>query len=231
IARGEWIAFFDADDVLTEDGLQILCRTSRDFPGCGWISADFVVWSEDGSLEPSSFYSSRPIPKKYFEPAFVKRAPIRLERPVCAFLDCCLSKIGANLIRLDLIRAAGSFDPELRMAEDHQLYVRLARLSDLVFVPETILLYRQHDANLTKADVPPGLWTIRAFSRLLGERGMRKYRREIFEVISMHYLSNSDYYRNKGSSLNAVLASISAIYHMPSSRKAWRALAGSLLGR
>ncbi len=69
-ATGNWVAFMDADDILTEGSLELRCRTASAFPDCKWISADYRVLREDGTLEEETFYSSRPLPRHYFSQAF-----------------------------------------------------------------------------------------------------------------------------------------------------------------
>lgn len=230
-ATGNWIAFFDADDVLLPDSLAIRCETASRFPDCKWISADYQVLREDGTVESETFYGSRPLPRRYFSEALATGQPMRLSRPVAAFVDCCLSKIGANLIHRDLIDAAGLFDPELFMAEDHQYYIRLASVSDMIFVPRPVLLYRRHGTNTTNADVPPGLWPMRSLRQLLSKYGMHDHRAVIRRKLSYYHLANAYHFRKKRSVSAAAAESLAAIACAPASGEAWSCLAGSLFAR
>ncbi|MFZ0695177.1 MAG: glycosyltransferase family A protein [Alphaproteobacteria bacterium] len=54
--RGNRIAFMDADDILPEGSLELHCRTASALPDCKWISADYRVLREDGTVEEKSFY-------------------------------------------------------------------------------------------------------------------------------------------------------------------------------
>ncbi|MFZ0694205.1 MAG: hypothetical protein WAN51_08660 [Alphaproteobacteria bacterium] len=142
-----------------------------------------------------------------------------------------MSKIGANLIHHELINAAGLFDTDLFMSEDHQYYVRLANISDMIFVPRPALLYRRHTTNTTNADVPPGMWPIRMLNDLLSKYAMHNQRTVICRKLSFHHLANAYYFRRKNAFSSAALESLAAIVNAPASREAWRCLVGSIMAR
>lgn len=229
--KGTWIAFMDADDILMENSLEIRCRTAEAFPDCRWITADFRVFYDDGTTEERTFFSSRPLPAQYFAEAFATGKAMRLTRPVPAFIDCCLSKIGANLFHRDLIAQVAPFDTDLFMSEDHQWYIRLANVSDMIFVPEPVLLYRRHSTNTTNADVPPGMWPIRALEQLLSKYHMTEQRAVIRRKISLYHLWNVYYFRKKGAAKAAIQESMAALACTPGSGEAWRCLVASILAR
>lgn len=230
-ATGNWIAFMDADDILLEDSLNLRCRTAAGFPDCQWISADYQVLREDGTTDEHTFFASRPLPRQYFARAFATKRPIRLERPVAPFVDCCLSKIGANLFHRHLIERIGEFDTELTMAEDHQYFIRAANISDMIFVPKSALLYRRHDKNTTNADVPPGFWPIRSLELLSSRHQITEPRRAIRRKLSFYHLANAYHFRKKNVLSSAIREAVAAIGCKPQSAEAWRCLFGAVLAR
>jgi glycosyltransferase involved in cell wall biosynthesis len=235
LAKGEWIAFMDADDVLMDESLAIRCETARQFPDCRWVGADFYWMRENGEPEAQTFYASRPLPQRYFAEAFRTGLPVRLSRPVVPFLHACLSKIGANLIGRDLLDRVGPTDSDLKMSEDHQLYMRMAAISDYVFIPKPAMYYRRHQGNTTAAmdagREAPGLWPYQALQQLLDRYGMQSYRRAIHAQMAYFALGDSYFYRKVGDRRASMKWAVQAIKLDPVCGAAWRSLAASLVGR
>jgi hypothetical protein len=67
----------------------------------------------------------------------------------------------------------------LGMAQDQHLWLRLARYSDLFFVPESVALYREHAASHTHQALVPDAWDIAAYSRLWHDASFRPYRADL----------------------------------------------------
>lgn len=235
LAKGEWIAFMDADDLLMDESIAIRCETARRFPDCRWIGADFYWMQENGEPEAQTFYASRPLSQLYLAEAFKTGLPIRLNRPVVPFLQACLSKIGANLIGRDLLDRVGPTDADLKMAEDHQLYMRMAAISDYVFVPKPAMYYRRHQGNTTAAlhagSEAPGLWPYQALKQLLDRYGMQSYRRDIHAQMAQFALGDSYFYRKVGDGRAGMKWAAQAIKLDPVCGPAWRSLVASLIGR
>lgn len=230
VATGNWIAFLDADDVLVEGSLGARCDAARLFPDCEWIGGDFSNWYGGERLE---YDGLRLVPEI---PLFLRRAfeidrPVRLKRPVDEFLDYCMAATGTILVSARLLKLVGPFSNDLRRAEDHQLYVRLAALSDFVFVPRILLLYRHHANNVTGEDAPPHVWTVRAFQQLLDDFGFERYRRHIYKQYSVLHLSSAYYYRTKRQFKAALTSSLLSVRYDASRPEAWKCLAASLLRR
>lgn len=69
-------------------------------------------------------------------------------------LDVARGKTGIILpnvmVRRSAFESVGGFDPSLRLAEDLDLVLKLARLGGFVFTPEVLVDYRTHANNATK---------------------------------------------------------------------------------
>ncbi len=196
-AISEWIIFLDADDVLTDDSINERVKLSKTYPQCGWIAGDLIIWNEDGSLEKSGFLKSRNRTYKVLHKAFELNHPILYERPVTQFISVCLTQVGVSLLKKELIDTIGGFREHLRQAEDYQFWIRLAAISDFVFVPKLLMFYRQHGTSTMAQDLAPRLWTVQAFEELLNENNFSLYKPQIESRLAEFHFENSFYFRKK----------------------------------
>jgi len=128
IARGEFVAFLDADDWWSPDFLEKLHGALVGHPEaalayCGWQN----VGATERSTEPF-------VPPDY-------QAGDKLE----AFLRAASPwPIHAALVRRAALEAVGGFDTSLHSCMDYDLWLRLAATRPIVRVPEVLAFYRFH---------------------------------------------------------------------------------------
>ena len=124
-AKGEFIAFLDADDLWTPDKLEMQLKVLQENPEAGvaysWV--DYI--DETGKfLYPGSHITVN-------GDAYPKLL-------INNFLEN-----GSNpLVRREALEKIGKFDVNLPPAEDWDLYLRLARESEFVAIPKPQILYR-----------------------------------------------------------------------------------------
>jgi glycosyltransferase involved in cell wall biosynthesis len=130
MARGTYVAFLDADDVWLPEKIerQITCA-ERDrrlaAVGCGFFVTDERLNVREQII---------PAP--------------------CSLTDLLLFRsngglnAGTAFLRKADVDAVGGFDPDLFICEDLDLAIRVMERGDASCVPEALLLYRQHEANI-----------------------------------------------------------------------------------
>jgi GT2 family glycosyltransferase len=133
-ARGDYIAFLDADDWWREDCLERLLaaleHNEADVAYCGWQNVGEHILN----------------PAPYIPPAYEK------EDPIAAFLKSCPWPIHAALIRRSVLTAVGGFSERLFSSMDYDLWLRiLARTRNIVRVPAVLAYYRWHDKGQISA--------------------------------------------------------------------------------
>jgi len=129
-ARGEWIAFCDDDDLWSPEKLaeQVASAAAT---GAAWVYTGDV--NVDTNLR---VLSGGPPPK----PERVLELLPRMNP---------LPSGGSNVIvRTDVLKAAGGFDPALRRTEDWDLWIRLARAGPPACVSRPLVAYRFHRGNV-----------------------------------------------------------------------------------
>jgi len=128
-ARGEYIAFLDADDWWAPDALEKLydafeSRSDAVIAYCGWQN----VGIEGGRGAP------------YVPPDY------EVDDKVATFLRAAAPwPIHAALIRRDVLDHYGGFDLQLKTCMDYDLWLRIASTHPIVRVPEVLAYYRHHD--------------------------------------------------------------------------------------
>ncbi|MEQ1592430.1 MAG: glycosyltransferase [Thiobacillaceae bacterium] len=127
LARGDCIAFLDADDTWVPHFLEKMSAALQTHPEavlayCGWQN----VGLPGGRGEPF-------IPPDY---ETANKAEI-------LFSDCRWP-IHAALVKRSAVLAAGGFDPNLVNAEDYALWLRVATNAPIIRVPEVLAFYHFH---------------------------------------------------------------------------------------
>jgi glycosyltransferase involved in cell wall biosynthesis len=129
-ARGEYIAFLDSDDVWLPQKLALQVAALRSQPQYGWSHTAFAVIDESGQLLSGARARSWPATE-----GWILESLIRLESVIA---------MPSVLVTRRLLEQLGGFDPGQRACEDYDLYLRLAGLSAIQGVRETLVLVRSH---------------------------------------------------------------------------------------
>ena len=158
VARGEYIALLDADDIATPDRLASSISAMRK-TGARFAFADFrKMYQDTGVAEENDVLESANFLERAAQYLTHKGGNVYLcDRSFPAFL---LTYIAVNtptiVFRRDLLdNEATWFDESIVCFEDVDLWFRLAELTQFVFINETHALNRRHSASLTASNPLP----------------------------------------------------------------------------
>lgn len=129
-SRGAYVLFLDADDRLRPEAIECGVRILESHPECALTIGDHVFISADGrhlknSLKVAALHS-------HYE-SLLKSNFIEM--------------ISSVLFRRRVFEEVGAFDSALRVAEDYDLYLRIARVRPICCHTAVIAEYRIHTAN------------------------------------------------------------------------------------
>ncbi|MCC6444202.1 MAG: glycosyltransferase [Armatimonadetes bacterium] len=167
-AKGEYIQFLDADDLLLPHKLEKqMGRIARYEPGTVMPVCDYRFFCDE---EPGQWFGGRPNPER----------PVDLASFISVFgFDIVIHSI---LFPARVFRDYGQFDPALPAAGDREHWTRLIVYGmKPIFDPEVMVLYRRHSQNLTSRSLTVAQGIFGAFLRskaLLQERGWQPFSRE-----------------------------------------------------
>jgi len=136
-ARGELIAFLDSDDTWLPEKLAEQVEIFDRWPRVGLVCANATVIDEAG-VELGRVYLSRTAPAKG-----------GLLRELLADNFVIVS---TAVVRRSLLERVGVFaeEPLLRGVEDYDLWLRVAAVSEVAYLPTPLARYREHSASMRR---------------------------------------------------------------------------------
>jgi glycosyltransferase involved in cell wall biosynthesis len=131
-SRGKYILFLDADDHLCAGALVSAMAVMVRNPGCGFVYGDFrVIDGAGGTLD------------EFDKPSTHSDDYLGL------FEGNHIAMCATVLYPRAVLDQVGGFRPELRAAEDYDLYFRIARLFPYIRHGAVMAEYRRHGANMS----------------------------------------------------------------------------------
>lgn len=230
-AKGDWIAFLDADDKYCEHALDTMSKVSNENADCGWVGADFSIWYDSDDSMEGSFFKNRPITYKILKEAYQNNKPILFKKPIKEFIETALTHTISNMVKKELLDKVGGYDNSLRLQQDYNLYLKLALLSDFAFVPEICAFYRQHESNSTKSELNTLEWRIVAIKKVMGLEGFRAYRSHLHKKMSSIYTDISYDYRKNRRFLKSMQNALMAIKTDFLNYQGWKCFCASIIFR
>jgi glycosyltransferase involved in cell wall biosynthesis len=131
LARGEYVARMDADDVALPERLQRQVEFLAAHPRCVLVGASFVYIDSSGN-EGRAHH------------CFINDLTIRHALPV---EGCVLHPVA--MFRRSAVVGVGGYKADYVAAEEYDLWHRLAHVGELTNLPEPLLYYREWDQRVS----------------------------------------------------------------------------------
>ena len=136
-ATGEWVALIDGDDMWCTDYLQRVAQMIERYPGCGAYGVGFFI--DDGERRVPARCPEREGVVDFFAESMTRYVLIP----------------SATTLRRDLALELGGFPEGMRMGEDQFLWTKVARVADVAFAPEPLVIYSRAASNRSAAIYRP----------------------------------------------------------------------------
>lgn len=137
-ARGDWLAFLDADDWWEKDKLEQQLDYVQHHPEVKWLSTDGPYVSEAGIVRESWL-------SDYFDPVRELRGdlfPMLLQR--------CFPLMSSTIIEHGAYKAVGGIDGSIVYSHDYDLWLRLGARYPGAVLPQKLVSYWNHPGALSK---------------------------------------------------------------------------------
>ncbi len=149
-----YVALLDHDDLWMPDTLELLRAALTARPAAS--GAHGVATSIDAEGHPLRFVDRVGLPDR-LGMIEGRVCPWPLDRPTefanFAY-DDCVTSVGSGLIRRTVLDRMGGFDERAEPADDYDLWVRLSRHGEIVFINRIVLAYRVHEGQRSLRTAP-----------------------------------------------------------------------------
>lgn len=167
LARGDWLAFLDSDDIWLPHKLERQLELMSVHPGCQ--ASEGSAYFVDDELKPLKL-----------------RRCVPVDDPLLSFLRFQNLPNAASswVVRRSLIEEIGPFNADLVILEDWEFSLRLARYAKPLCIEEPLTLYRVHPGNTSRnidIHIEPGFRVLEEiFSDPTLPDDVRAHEREIY---------------------------------------------------
>lgn len=217
LARGEWVAFHDSDDLWLPEKLEWQLRRVAAQPTCRWSYTGYSFIDTNGTPLPErSNLLPLPVSGHILEPL------LRFE---------VSTAVPTMLVQRSLIEEIGGFDATMLFLSDYDFILRLAARSEVCALAETLTLVREHPGRTTARLRPADLHAdqARSFRNAAEAAASGRIRALCLRQCAVQLARQAASLSREGSHGAAFAALVRAVRTAPFQKAIWRTAAGCVV--
>lgn len=181
-ATGDWLAFLDADDVVTPGSIELRVQAIGQHPEIKWIVGDMLETREVGKHSHLNSFNHATGDGEKLSPNL-----FRIRDPVAKLASWgMLPFLGSMMVRRDLLDECGPLNEELVYGEDIHFCLVLASIADMYWFNQPVLCLRRYHDSMTKNLLRAAAEAPRASRYCLKDPRLKSIRKEM----RWHYAAN-----------------------------------------
>lgn len=214
LARGDWIAFLDSDDVWLPQKLEHQLAHFPSQPSARWSCTGFGFIDAHGA----------PLPQRSGLP-YEPRSGWIFE-PLVTF--SAVASLDTLMVERRLLTELQGFDESLASREDYDLALRMAHCAEIVALSEVLTLIREHSERTTKRSSVADLhgWSATVFRKTSDSMTTRRMRALCLRQCATQLVARARVLSRDGRHRDALRSALRATRDAPGFPLVWRAAAG-----
>ena len=232
-ARGEFLAFVDADDFLTDDSIKKRMALLAEVPDLELVYSNYLIRESNGAAT-SRFDETYPekygaLRRGYAHGVVFEGSPSERFGIPFDFWT------GALLVGRNLMKRVGPFRTDISIGEDRDMWIRLSMNTGRIgYIGSPVACYNRSRSGLTGRDPVRYARARRDLNNYFLEkygkaRQGENVRKVIDEKLSWVYFDLGSHYRESGMKWLAIGNFLKSIYFSPKNDLAYKQIVSSLL--
>ena len=147
-AKGEYIAFLDADDIWLPQKLELQIKFMEKEKEVGLIFSDMILFNEKGIIK-NSFLKEKLFFNKLSIKPLSSTEKVIYDNVFNALLQENFIPTNTVIVKKECFNKVGFFDKTLFSVEDRDMWLRIGLFYDIGFINFPLVLTRFHETNIS----------------------------------------------------------------------------------
>lgn len=153
-ARGEYIAFQDADDEWLPEKLKMQLSAFRRHPDAGLVFTDTMMFRDGEVLQRAM---NRHMLSEWSASHASESSNVHYGRLYAELLTQNCMNTSSVVVKRSVLEECGVFDEQFKVGEDYDVWLRIARSYPMIFIDRVLCKYRVHSDGLSGGEEVRGL--------------------------------------------------------------------------